>query len=87
MRQGLIPGISHPKEWKNAWLPMLKAYADEGAAQAIDDAICSSKWSQAANEANLYFAPLDAQLTGREETMISRIFGGKIRKPRRRSGK
>ena len=78
MRQGLIPGISHPKEWKNAWRPMLKAYADEGAAQAIDDAIRSSKWSQAANEANLYFAPLDAQLTGREETMISRIFGGKI---------
>ena len=54
LRQNMLAGIRHPKQWSKAFVGQLKAFGSEKNAIAIDDVIRGSKWYKSAAKNGLY---------------------------------
>lgn len=54
LRQNMLVGVRHPKQWSKAFVGQLKAFGSEKNAIAIDDVIRGSKWYKSAARNGLY---------------------------------
>jgi hypothetical protein len=77
MRQGLILGVRHPKEWVQSWKPMLRAFGSEKNALEIDANMRKRPFFNLFVDSGGYVAPLarkaGTQLTAREEMFMTRF--------------
>jgi hypothetical protein len=74
LRQGMVLAPSQPKAWLSSWRPMIKAFATEGNARVVDDAMRADPDFPRYLDSGGYHAPLQGGTAGeREESMVSRF--------------